>query len=149
MEISFKGILKYFSKKDIDEINAALDKFDPVAYEQREKELDTVLGFDRAATSYLGDNENLVGLTTWLDTRTNLHYELKTRIEIEVYGKLKFKDYWYITTINGKNFKRACKKECSLDNIENIHQLYKRLFFSRARFAFMEDRNTDLSPAFD
>ncbi|RYY85047.1 MAG: hypothetical protein EOO15_18005 [Chitinophagaceae bacterium] len=148
MEFSLRGWLQSLTQKEVDDLNKTLDNFDPVEYEKREALRDRILGFDHAVTEYTGRGSTLTGVTKWVDTRNNKEYELKTYIEVDVYGTKKFKDYIHITTLNGREFKRARQKSATIKVMKDTHDLYKGLFFSRAKSAFVDNHDTDFEPAF-
>lgn len=149
MEFSLRSFLKLLTKKELDELNELIEDYDPVESNLRFKKKEKDLGLDNALTAYHGNGEQRIGITKWVDRRNNNKYELKTHIEVEVYGTRMFKDYFHITTINGRAFKRARQKECTDAIMTQVHELYRNLFISRAISAYSADPNTNFETVFD
>jgi hypothetical protein len=146
--LSLESVIRSMTQQEVDELNAALDRYDPAEAEKIDIDRNRVLGFDRAVTSYEGKGETLVGLTKWKDTRDGKKYELKTHIVKETYGLKKFVDYRYTTTFNGRTISQASEKNVTKETMVTFHTLHRNINQSRLQHEYYDDENFSVEAYF-
>lgn len=135
--------------KIVIDLSELFKDFDEDKWTKDDKRLRNLLGFDTSVTTIEGQGEEMTGVTKWKERRNNKEHILKTHIEVEVYGKMNFKDYKYTLTLNGKRLRQRILKDAELKTMKDTHKSFVELYFNRMKYSLRDNPNTDFSNLFE
>lgn len=127
------------------DLSELLNNFDPDEWTREDARLGDLLGFQSSITTIEGNGEGMTGVTKWKEKRNNKEHTLKTHIEVEVYGKMNFKDYHYIISLDGRRLNGRILKDVNLSTMKDTHKSLVTLYFNRMKYSLRDNQDTEFS----